>query len=76
MLAGWSYPMSTEALVMAAVFDRSGALARLRGKFTYPRPWERDERQVKKFGNAAGRTPEQVMQILAQHGHPLRTEVA
>lgn len=66
---GWSYPLSQEAITLADLYD---ATTRVHFKKVppYRRPWEMD-RGERRRGNAAGRTPSQVRDILNAHGHSL-----
>ena len=41
----------------------------------YPRPWPSTEKTVEKFGDAGGRTPAQVVEILRDHGIVIEGEV-
>jgi hypothetical protein len=68
-MEGWDYPVSrTEALLMD-LWDVAAPHTYKKPK-PDPRPWKVSA-EVKRHGNAAGRTPEQVKALLREHfGHP------
>ena len=49
-LAGWDYPLSREAIVMADLYDLQHITKAKRRPAPYPRPWKPE--QVKKFGTS------------------------
>lgn len=63
-LAGWDYPISHEALLLADLFDLEHTVNTKKRPDPHPvRPFNQ-ERQKRRMGNAAGRTPAQVVAIL------------
>ncbi len=76
-IAGWEYPVTREAIVAMNKFDFDHRLVWLKnGKKgappePHPRPWPTGGDGTRRRGNAAGRSPEQVRQILNAHGHSL-----
>lgn len=70
-LAGWKYPVSREAMVLADLFDMQLGSKSKKKPAPYPRPWVKDGSSVERKGNAAGRSKAQVRDILNAHGHNL-----
>jgi hypothetical protein len=61
--AGWEYPMSREALVLADLFDLQHFTKSKRRPKQYPRPWS--DKRSKTFGRASKkRTSAEVRAIL------------
>lgn len=60
---GWAYPLSRLEAMIADLWDLEHAKAGAKKPMTYPRPYKTDEKKVR-HGTAAGRTPEQVREIL------------
>src|SRR5690606_34330058 len=69
-LAGWSHPISREALALADLIDVQGSSKAGKKWKVYPRPWEVKGEQTRR-GNAAGRTRAEVIDILRRFGHGL-----
>lgn len=74
-IAGWRYPISHEALVLADIFDVEVMVNsdRKKGK-PKPhgiRPFDVDDKERTRKGDAAGRTREEVLAILREHGHQI-----
>lgn len=70
-IEGWDHPISREALVLMDLFDLEHSVnSKKTPKPHHGRPWA-SKGEVKRRGNAAGRTHEQVRQILNAHGHNL-----
>ncbi|WP_028474093.1 hypothetical protein [Nocardioides alkalitolerans] len=70
----WTYPMSREAIVTADLFDLQHASKTGKKKpDPYPRPWPdpKKQKQTSRHGDAAGRSPEQVGEILKGFGHDI-----
>jgi hypothetical protein len=65
---GWDYPLSRTDAILADMWDLSYAKAGAKKQERYPRPFK-DPARLKRRGNAAGRTREQVIEILRAHGH-------
>lgn len=74
-LAGWAHPIPRAAMVLMDLYDLQHQVAWRQGgsKGTRPKPYPRPWRNVsgRRFGNRAGRTREQVVAILREHGHNL-----
>lgn len=73
-LEGWEYPVSREALILMDHYDLDRALNHdpKKGKADrYPRPYEVDDRQRRKYGNTGGRTRAEIVEILNGMGHNL-----
>ena len=68
-LTGWAYGATHEALALMNLYDRF-LDAHFKKATPYPRPWAQESANRKR-GNAAGRTPLQVRDILNAHGHAL-----
>lgn len=73
-LAEWEYPLSREALILTDLIDIQHASKVKKRPKPYPRPWDHLKQILtQRKGNAAGRTPEQVKEILrTQFGQPER----
>lgn len=71
-MEGWTHPVSREALILMDQFDLDMAVNS--GKKTpqpHPgRPWKQ-KGEARKFGNTAGRSRAEVVEILNRHGHNL-----
>lgn len=63
-LAGWSHPLSREALILADLFDLQHFAKASKPPKPYPRPWPTSGQMVKQKGDAAGRSREEVIEIL------------
>lgn len=62
---GWERPFSRLEAMVADLWDLTFAATGTKKPQKYPRPWP-EKGQVRRRGNAAGRTPEQVRAILAE----------
>lgn len=64
-LGGWSHPWSWEATAVADLWELTAGLHTAKGKESpdYPRPWPKPH-TGRRRGNAAGRTPEQMRDLL------------
>lgn len=67
-LAGWSHPMSREALILADLFDVEHMSKAKKRPDPYPRPWANAQRTTTRKGDAAGRTRAEVIAILRTLG--------
>ena len=70
-MEGWEYPFPRELAATIDLFDLQYAKTGAKDRKPYQRPFKIDAGSRKRRGNAAGRTPEQVMEILRAHGHGL-----
>jgi hypothetical protein len=74
-VAGWDYPMSREALLLADIFDLDHIVnsdpKKGRPKPHSMRPVKTDTRQVQKVGNPGSRTRAEVVTYLSGLGHRL-----
>jgi hypothetical protein len=73
-LEGWTHPISREALILMDLFDLDMQVATGRKGKPKPhpgRPWQPDDRSVKRHGDTAGRSRAEVVAILNAHGHQL-----
>jgi hypothetical protein len=70
-LAGWSHPMSREAMILADLFDVQLASKSKKKPQPYPRPWVKKGMASKRHGDTAGRSRADVVAILNAHGHQL-----
>lgn len=66
----WEYPLSREAAILADMWDLSYAKAGAKKRERYPRPFK-TAGKVQKWGDAAGRSRDEIVAILAAHGHAL-----
>lgn len=66
---GWEFPLSREGWQMADLIDVQGSSKAGKKWKPYRRPIKADASTKKRRGNAAGRTREQVIEILREHGH-------
>lgn len=65
-VAGWDYPTTHEALILADLFDLTHTVnARTRPKSHPLRPFTSTDKK-RRMGNTNGRTPRQVVTILAE----------
>lgn len=66
-VAGWQHPLSREAITLADLFDLTYAAntSRKSNRKPYPRPWVADS-QGRKHGNAAGRSRDEILEILGR----------
>lgn len=71
-VAGWPHPVSRESLALFDLIDIQGTSLAGRKWQTYPRPWAQQSDNVIRRGDAAGRSREEVIEILRQFGHGLR----
>lgn len=75
-MEGWDFPVDRTTLAVLDVFDLT-VMANSDSKKGRPaphngRPFQIDRADVKKYGDAAGRTPEQIRRILNERmGHNL-----
>jgi hypothetical protein len=67
-LEGWDYAMPRDVAVLMDLYDLQHASKSKKTPKPYPRPWK-DAGEKRRRGNAAGRTREQVVEILRAHGH-------
>lgn len=70
-LEGWEYPVSREALILMDHYDLDRELNRDRKKgkaYRYPRPYETDDRERTRHGNAAGQSQAEVIGRLRGRG--------
>lgn len=69
---GWDHPISREALILMDLFDLDMAVnaGKKKPKPHPGRPWKQ-KGDVQRYGNAGGRTREQVVAILNGMGHNL-----
>ena len=73
-LEGWGHPISREALILMDQYDLEVQINSdpKKGKpKRYPRPFPIDDRDVKRYGDAGGRSREEVVAILNGLGHNL-----
>lgn len=63
----WKYPLSREAAIFADLYDLEYAKTGAKGRKPYPRPFE-TKGTTQSWGNAGGRSREEVMRILYEHG--------
>lgn len=63
---GWDYPLSRLEAMIADLWDLEHAKAGAKKPVTYPRPYKTAEQKVR-HGTAAGRSPDQVKEILRAH---------
>ena len=70
-MEGWKHPITRESLALADLIDLQGRSKAGKKWKPYTRPWEAKGETTQR-GNAAGRSPEQVIEILRQFGHGLR----
>lgn len=74
-LAGWSYPISRETLALYDLFDlehqANSDPKKGRPKPHHGRPFETDNRDVKRIGNTEGRSREEVVAFLQGLGHKI-----
>lgn len=67
---GWTHPVSREAAVLMDLWDLEHAKAGPKRRAEYPRAWK-PSHEVRRRGDAAGRTPEEVKALLREHfGQP------
>lgn len=65
---GWDHPLSREGLMLADLIDVQQR-AIFKKPPPYRRPFKPEDSTRKRRGNAAGRTPGQVVEILRRFGH-------
>ncbi len=69
-LEGWDHPIDRQTLAVLDLFDLTAAInAKKTPKPHGGRPWKQSDERRTRSGNARGRTNEQVVAILAAHGH-------
>ncbi len=68
-IEGWDYPFPRGEAMQADLYDLQYAKTGAQGRKPYPPALQGDDAQKTRRGNAAGRTPEQVMEILRAYGH-------
>lgn len=61
---GWDYPLSREDAVLRDLWDLTLRLATNKSNKPYPRPFKADAGDNERHGNAAGRTPAEVVALL------------
>lgn len=67
-LEGWDHPISREAAVLMDLFDlEHSSKAKKKPKPHPGRPWKQGGGEVKKHGDRAGRTREQVLALLGRN---------
>lgn len=67
----WEYPLSRTDAILADMWDLSYAKAGAKKRERYPRPFKQKAGKSQKWGDAAGRSREQIVEILRAHGHSL-----
>jgi hypothetical protein len=65
-MEGWTHPLSRESLILMDHFDLTYAATGAKKRQPYPRPFKTSD--SKKRGDAAGRSPEQVLRLLRPDG--------
>lgn len=74
-VAGWDYPMSREALLLADIFDLDHMVnsdpKKGRPKPHSMRPMKQEQREVTRIGNAGGRSRDEVVAFLNSLGHKI-----
>lgn len=68
-IEGWDYPMSRIEAILADQYDLSYAKTGAKDRKPYPRPYEVKDETKTRRGNSAGRSREEVEEILRQFGH-------
>jgi hypothetical protein len=69
-LHGWRNPASRAELVLMDLWDITFKAAGPKKWTPYPRPFDLERDLKARTGSAGNRTPQQVMAILADFGHP------
>lgn len=68
-IEGWDYPVSRLEVLMMDLWDLTAQMSGTKKPPRYPRPWKNPE-DVKRHGDAAGRTPDEVKRLLKERfGH-------
>lgn len=67
----WKYPLSREAAILADMWDLSYAKAGAKKREQYPRPFATKKGTSQTWGDTAGRSREEIVEILRAHGHSL-----
>lgn len=62
-IEGWDHPVSREAAILMDLWDLTAIATGTKKPPRYERPWA-TPRETSRHGNAAGRTPEEVMEVL------------
>lgn len=66
-LMKWEYPLSHAELILADLYDLQHMSKARRRPPARPRPWKKTGKR--RIGDRAGRSREQIRQILNDHGH-------
>lgn len=67
----WDYPLSRTDAILADMWDLSYAKAGVKKRERYPRPFKTGGGSTQKWGDAAGRSRDEVEAILKRHGRSL-----
>lgn len=67
----WEYPLSRTDAILADMWDLSYAKAGAKKRERYPRPFKQKAGKSQKWGDTAGRSRDQIVEILRAHGHEL-----
>lgn len=67
----WEYPLSRTDAILADMWDLSYAKAGPKKRERYPRPFKQKNTTSRKWGDVAGRSREEIVEILQAHGHSL-----
>lgn len=67
----WEYPLSRTDAILADMWDLSYAKAGAKKRERYPRPFKQKNTSTQSWGNTGGRSREEIVAILAAHGHTL-----
>lgn len=67
----WDYPLSREAAILADVWDLEYAKAGAKKAERYPRPFKQKASSTRTWGDAGGRSRDEVIAILRAHGREL-----
>ena len=67
----WEHPLSRTDAILMDVWDLEYAKAGAKKRERYPRPFKQKTGSSQRWGNAAGRSREQIVEILRAHGHSL-----
>lgn len=67
----WEYPLSRTDAILADMWDLSYAKAGAKKRERYPRPFKQKATSTQKWGDVAGRSRDEVVDILRAHGHEM-----
>lgn len=67
----WEYPLSRTDAILADMWDLSYAKAGAKKRERYPRPFKQKSGKSQAWGDTAGRSREEIVEILRAHGHSL-----